>query len=104
MKYRLNKAEKVPVTLYNVAKTREYNGKPIVTYRNQHRFVPGEVYETDDEAMLEWFRTYKRKVRYNSDLAKTLTEAGVPFELEMCRSCGGKVKKISYQIIEVYDE
>lgn len=104
MKYRLNKAEKVRVTLMNVASTKNINGKPIVTYRNRITLTPGEEYQTDDEAMIEWFRTYRRKVHYNADLAKALSAAGVPFDTEMCRSCGGRVKKISYQIVEVYDE
>lgn len=104
MKYRLNKAEKVPVTIYNVAKTKKISGKDIVTYSNFIRLVPNEEYETDDEAMIQFFRNHKRKVRYRSDLAKTLENAGVPFETELCKSCGGKVKKISYQIVEVYDE
>ena len=81
MKYRLNSAENVPVTLYNVAKTKKINGKSIVTFRN-----------------------HKRKVRYKKDLADILTKNGVPFELEMCRSCGGRVKKISYQVVEVYED
>ena len=104
MKYRLNKAETVPVTLYNVAKTKHINGKDIVTYSNYIRMIPGEEYETDDEAMLNWFRKHRRKVKYSQALAKTLSENGVPFDTEFCRSCGGKIKKISYQIVEVYDE
>lgn len=103
MKYRLNSAETVPVTLYNVAKTKRVNGKDIVTYSNYIRLVPGKEYETDDEAMINWFRAYRRKVRHNSDLEAVLKSNGVPYELEMCRSCGGRVKKISYQIVEVYE-
>lgn len=104
MKYRLNDAEKVAVTLYNVAKTKKVNGKDIVTYSNFIKLVPGEEYETDDEALIKWFKSYRRKVKYQKPLADVLTEHGVPFELEMCRSCGGRIKKISYQIVEVYDE
>ena len=103
MKYRLNDAEKVAVTLCNVAKTKRINGRDIVTYSNFIKLVPGEEYETDDEAMIEWFKSYKRKVRYQKSLADTLESHNVPFELEMCRSCGGRIKKISYQIVEVYE-
>lgn len=101
MKYRLNSAEKVPVTLYNVAKTKAVNGKNIVTYSNYIKLVPGEEYETDDEAMIDWFKAYRRKVRYNKSLEDTLKANGVSYELEMCRSCGGRIKKISYQMVEV---
>lgn len=101
--YRLNKAEKVTVTINNVPKTKVIKGKAIVTYSNYIRLAPDKVYETDDEAMLEFFRTYKRKVRYNADLERTLKNNGVPYDIEYCRSCGGKVKKISYQVVEVMD-
>lgn len=103
MKYRLNSAEMVPVTIYNVAKTKSINGRDIVTYSNFIRLVPDKEYETDDEAMIDFFKAYRRKVRYNSELEAVLKENNVPFELEMCRSCGGRVKKISYKMIEVYE-
>lgn len=100
-RYRLNKAEKVQVTINNVAQTKKINGKDIVTYSNYIRLVPGIVYETDDEAMLNFFENYKRKVRYNADLEKALKDNNVPYEIEYCKSCGGKVKKISYRVVEV---
>ena len=101
--YRLNKAEKVRVLINNVAKTKVINGKSIVTYSNYINLVPGVVYKTDDEAMLNLFRNYKRKVRYNAEVERALKENGVPYEIEMCRSCGGKIKKISYRPVEVIE-
>lgn len=101
--YRLNKAEKVRVLINNVAKTKIINGKSIVTYSNYINLVPGVVYKTDDEAMLNFFRNYKRKVRYNSEIERALKENNVPYEIEMCRSCGGKIKKISYRPVEVIE-
>lgn len=103
MKYRLNEAETVPVTLNNVARTKVINGKRIITYSNYIRLAPGKEYETDDEAMLNWFRAYRRKVKYTTALENTLKAYGVPYETEMCRSCGGRIKKISYQVVEVYE-
>ena len=100
-KYWLNKAEKVDVTINNVAKTKKVGQKEVVTYSNYIRLVPGKVYETDDEAMLGFFREDKRKVRYNSEIERALKENDVPYEIEMCRSCGGKIKKIKYQVVEV---
>lgn len=102
-KYRLNKAEKVVVTINNVAKTKKINGRDIVTYSNYIKLVPDKVYETDDEAMLNFFRGYKRKVRYNKELENALKQNGVPYELEWCRVCSGKVQKISYRVVEVMD-
>lgn len=101
--YRLNKAEKVSVTINNVAKTKVINGKPIVTYSNYIRLAPNTVYKTDDDAMLNFFRNYKRKVRYTAEIERALKENKVPYEIEFCRSCGGKVKKISYRVVEVLD-
>lgn len=100
-KYKLNDAEKVRVLINNVAKTKKVNGREIVTYSNYINLVPGVVYETDDEAMLNFFRNYKRKVRYNAEIERALKEHKVPYDIEFCRSCGGKVKKINYHPVEV---
>lgn len=101
--YRLNKAEKVAVTINNVAKTKQINGRDIVTYSNYIRLVPDKVYQTDDEAMIAFFKAYKRKVRYNSELERALTQNNVPYEIEYCKSCGGRIKKISYNVVEVME-
>ena len=103
-KYRLNKAETVQTTINNVAVTRVINGKEIVTYSNYIRLVPDKEYETDDEAMIQFFKSYKRKVRHTAGIEEALKSAGVPYEIEYCKSCGGRVKKISYRVVEVYDE
>lgn len=101
--YRLNKAEKVSVTINNVAKTKIINGKSIVTYSNYIRLAPDKVYDTDDEAMLNFFRNYKRKVRYTAEIERALMDNNVPYEIEYCKSCGGRVKKISYKVVEVME-
>lgn len=103
-KYRLNKAENVQVTINNVARTKKVNGKDIVTYSNYIRLTPNKIYETDDEATLNFFRNYKRKVRYNENLEVALKSNGVAYEIENCRSCGGRVRKIVYKVVEVFDE
>lgn len=103
-KYRLNKAETVQTTINNVAVTKIINGKEIVTYSNYIRLVPDKVYESEDKAMLDFFRNYKRKVRHTAGIEEALKSAGVPYEIEYCRSCGGRVKKISYKVVEVLDE
>lgn len=105
-KYRLNKAETVETRINNVAKTRNINGKAIVTYSNFISLIPNKVYETDDEAMINFFKNYKRVVkgRHTADLEQALKSAEVPYEVEFCRSCGGRVKKISYKLVEVFDE
>lgn len=104
MKFRLNSAETVPVTLYHVPKTKTVNGKSIISYNHYLRLVPGEEQMTDDEALLKYLREYKRKVKFNSSLESVLKTKGIPYETEFCKSCGGRVKKIKYQLVEVYDE
>ena len=103
-RYKLNNAENVQVTINNVAKTKVVNGKSIVTYSNYIRLVPNKVYETDDEAMLNFFRNYRQRVRYTPTLEALLRENKVAYEVEVCRTCGGKVKKIKYQLVEVLDD
>lgn len=103
MKYRLNKAETVALTLYHVPCTRIINGRPIITDQNYMKLAPNTTYESDDEALLEFLREYKRKVAYNKQLADVLESNGVPYETEMCKSCGGKVKKIVYRLVEVFE-
>lgn len=100
-KYKLNDAEKVRILINNVAKTKTINGREIVTYSNYINLVPGEVYETDDEAMLTFLENYERKVRYNTEIEEALKRNNVPYEVEYCKSCGGKIKKISYKVVEV---
>lgn len=105
MKYKLNDAEKRAVTLFYVPQTKRVNGRDIVTYpSNFIKLVPGEVYETDDNAMANYFKGYRQKAHYTKELENTLERNGVPYEIEMCKSCGGRVKKIKYQLVEVYDE
>ena len=100
-KVRLNKAEKVPITINNIAKTKNFNGKSIVTYSNYLRLAPNEVHETKDKAMISFLKDYKVKIRYNAETERALKDNNVPYEVEYCKSCGGKVKKISYHPVEV---
>ena len=103
-KYKLNDAETLPNTINHVAVTKTIGGKQVVTYSNYIRLVPGKEYETDDPAMIDFFKTYRRKVRHTASLEEQLSSKGVPYAIEYCRSCGGRVKKINYQVVEVYDE
>ncbi len=103
-KYRLNKAEKVEARIMPFPVTRKINGKEIVTWDNKITLIPGKEYETTDKAMIEFFKSYKRKVRHTAGIEEALKSANVPYEVELCRSCGGRIKKISYTVVEVYDE
>lgn len=103
-KYKLNNAETKTVTINNVASTRTINGRSTVTYSNYIRLLPNKVYESDDTAMLNFFKQYRRKERYSESLENALKRAGVPYDIEYCKTCGGRVKKITYQLVEVFDE
>lgn len=103
MKYRLNKAETVPVTINYLPVTKTIRGRAIVTWDNYIRLAPDKVYESDDTAMIDYLRNHKTKARYTSQLESVLKANNVPYEVEMCKSCGGKIKKISYNTVEVYD-
>lgn len=100
-KYRLNSAERVPITINMVARTKKIGGRDIVTYNNYVRLAPNTEYKDDDEAFLNFLREYKVKVRYNAEIERALKDNNVPYEVEYCKSCGGKVKKISYHPVEV---
>lgn len=102
-KYRLNKAERVQATINNVARTKIINGRPIVSYSNFIKLAPGKEYETEDEAMIAFFKAYRREVRWNAEIERALTENDVPFELKYCKSCGGRIKKIRYPLVEVIE-
>ena len=105
MKYRLNRAEKKAVTLYYVPQTKRVNGKDIVTYpANFMKLVPGEEYETEDQAMIDYFQSFRQETQYTKELENTFEKYGIPYEIKMCKSCGGRVKKLKYQLVEVYDE
>lgn len=103
-KYRLNAADSGQVTLNFVPKTKIVGGRPTVTYSNYMRLAPDTVYETDDEAMLVFLRNHLTKVRYTASAEKALKENGVPYEIEICPSCGGRIKKLKYHTVEVLDE
>lgn len=102
--YRLNKAETVTCTITPFPQTKVIRGREVVTWSNSIRLVPGKLYETDDKAMIDFFRSYKRDVRYNADLENRLKAYDVPYEIKYCKVCSGRVKKISYRVVEVIDE
>ena len=96
-------AIKTPQTL-NLAETKIANGKPMAVYKPR-RFLPGKLYEIlDDSLLLKSLKNCTRKAAYSAELEKELKACGVSYEVKMCKSCGGRVKKIEYHIVEVHDE
>lgn len=101
VKLKLVDAEKRVFSLNGVPKKKIVNGRSIVDYRNYIRIAPGEIYETDDEVLANYLKNYKNKVRYNAETERALKQYNVPYEIEYCKSCGGRIRKISYKPIEV---
>lgn len=91
-----------PLTL-NLAHTKEYAGRQIATYK-PIKFVPGEKYEVpDDELFIRSLKACTKKDPYSAELEEILTKYGVPYEIVMCKSCGGRKKKIEYNVVEVIE-
>lgn len=100
MQYRLTSNEIIPITLRMFPKTT--NGH--VSYNHYQRLEPGKTYETTDPAQIEYLKEHKETVRYNKDIENALKKAKVPYEIELCKSCGGRVKKIKYSNVEVIED
>lgn len=81
---------------------RTQNGKSLYTTA---RLIPNEVYILeDDERFLNSLKAAKVKRPYSDSLRKALENHDVPFEIENCMSCGGRVKKLVYCIVEVKED
>ena len=98
-KYKLISAIDVPMTL-NVATLS--NG---YTKYGHIRLIPGKIYELpeNDPPLVNSLRKAKLKKNYSIELEQALTDAGVDFEVKMCPSCGGRVKKIEYPVVEIIE-
>lgn len=54
-----------------------------------------------DEMMAQISEKFKEKRKYSDSLKKTLTDAGMEFAEVVCRTCGGRTKKIEYKTVEI---
>lgn len=73
----------------------------------QYRYIvldPEQDYPLpEDETFLKSLKTAKFRKPYDRALEDVLKAYNIPYELEMCKSCGGRVKKIVYNPIEVVE-
>lgn len=99
MKYKLNDIINTPSTFY----VQQTSGVGRTRW-GAIRLIPGEVYETDDKKLIESLsvRGYM-KVPYNEKLEQTLKDHGKDYTVEICKSCGGRVKKIKYHAVEILE-
>lgn len=92
-----------PQTL-TLAETKVVGGRAIAVYKPK-RFMPGKLYEVpDDELFVRSLLNATKIVLYDAALEKLLAETGADFEVKLCKSCVGRVKKIEYHVLEVLDE
>lgn len=103
MKYKLNSAETVAQAIYHVPQTKQINGRNVIVDEAYIRLNPNVVYESDDDAMIGFFRTYRKKVNYTAQLEDVLKAHNVPYKVELCKTCGGRKRKIFYQLVEVFE-
>lgn len=69
------------------------------------QLTPGKKYELgDDEVFINSLRSVTTQKSYSKELVSILESYGVPYEEKFCRTCGGKVKKIAYNVVEVVEE
>lgn len=96
--YKLIDAIDTPVNL-NVV-TRE-NG---VTAYKRMRLNPGKKYAIpDDKTLFQSITEATTRIRYSEAFIKALDDCHARYEVKMCPSCGGRVKKIEYHLVEVVE-
>lgn len=79
--------------------------KLIQTGEKTYQYVtlkPGKHYKLlSDEMMAQLTEKFKEKRKYSVELERTLEDAGMDFEVVLCKTCGGRVKKLEYKTVEV---
>lgn len=66
--------------------------------------VPNEKYELgDDELFINSLKSAKVEKRYTQQLVNQLNLLGIEYEEVFCKSCGGRTKKVSYNVVEVVE-
>lgn len=75
-----------------------------ITY-SHIKLMPGQKYPLDnDEVFLNSLKNARVQTQYSRELADNLNSLGIPYEEHECRACGGRIKKISYVVVEVSEE
>lgn len=96
--FKLIDAIDVPLNL-NLVK--QENGK---TVYQRTRLVPGKKYAiSDDKAFMKSLLGATDSKRYTQGLENRLKACGAIYEIKKCRSCGGRIIKIVYHVVEVVE-
>lgn len=96
--YKLIDAVDVPRTV--TVATRENNR----TEYKRIRLEPHKKYELpSDTLLLEELKKATLRVKYSPEYEEILKKCGARYEVKLCPSCGGRVRKIEYHIVEVVE-
>lgn len=68
------------------------------------RLIPGEKYKIpEDKLLFEELKGAVETEKYSEAKENALKAANVPYEVVYCKSCGGRVRKLKYHIVEVVE-
>ena len=68
------------------------------------RLDPGKKYEIpEDETLFKAIKDATETTRYTPEREAALKACGAKYEKKLCKSCGGKVLKLVYHVVEVVD-
>lgn len=97
--YRLIDAINAPVTVRVWSNADGHNRPASIT------LTPGKTYALpeNDTLLVSELKDLKAKVRYDATLEEALKACGAEYKVEVCRSCGGRLKKIIYKMLEVVE-
>lgn len=68
------------------------------------RLDPGKKYELLEEDVMNQLVNATEKTGYTPDKERRLKETGASYEKKYCKSCGGRVLKLEYKVIEVKED
>lgn len=65
---------------------------------------PNVTYEHDDDDIFKAaLKDAKVQVRYTPEMENMLKDNKVPYDVKVCKSCGGKMRKLEYCAVEVIE-
>lgn len=98
MYYKLVDVIDVPMTLNVARKVKGY------TKYGHIRLHPGMKYEIPtEEGLLDALKEATTKTRWSRELEEAMKAMNVNYRVIQCPTCGGRVKKIEYHVVEVVE-
>lgn len=68
------------------------------------RLVPGKKYKIpEDQTLLEELKGVTESEKYTEGKEAALKRCGIPYEIVYCKSCGGRIRKLKYHLVEVVE-